>query len=438
MTVHRRFIVLLLVIYGSTATIAYIYFRQEPIAFFIIELVCLLTIPVSIKLYLSLTKPLSYLVAGLETIKDKDFSATLVKTGFPELDKLIEMYNSMIEQLRTERSLQQEQHFFLEKLIDASPAGIVILDVNNRIVSCNSAALRFLSLPFQQLKAKSFADLSGPLPEALACLGTDESTLVSDIRGSSFTCRKSSFIDAGFQRTFFIIEEVTREMAVAERRVYEKLIRMMAHEVNNSVGAINSILQTGKEYGQLLPEHLQGAFSNALTVALDRNSELCLFIDKLAAIVRLSPPDKRDVAINSLIEPLAVLFEIECRERQILLSIHPGETNQSVLLDREQMQQVLINIVKNSCESIGTGGEIYINAFTSPLRLTIRDNGKGIDEKARYQLFNPFFSTKKRGQGIGLMLIKEILTNHSFPFSLQTLDNGWTVFEIQFQERQDT
>lgn len=103
-----------------------------------------------------------------------------------------------------------------------------------------------------------------------------------------------------------------------------------------------------------------------------------------------------------------------------------------IAADVQQIEQVLINIVKNAMESIVADGNITVTTQLNPPCLVIQDNGAGIPEAVRQQLFTPFFSTKKNGQGIGLTMIRDILLNHQFPFSLETDEIGLTRFTIRF------
>lgn len=106
-----------------------------------------------------------------------------------------------------------------------------------------------------------------------------------------------------------------------------------------------------------------------------------------------------------------------------------------VSLDPNQFEQVLINIIKNSIESIGHQGEIKIHTNHTPASVTISDNGAGISEEQKHHLFTPFYSTKTSGQGIGLTFTREVLHQHQANFSLETKENGWTDFEITFPNR---
>lgn len=158
------------------------------------------------------------------------------------------------------------------------------------------------------------------------------------------------------------------------------------------------------------------------------------FIARLAEVVKIPDPNLQTVSLNRQVEACRLLMEHVCRQHQIRLSADLDAANPQVRLDTVLFEQVLVNIVKNAAESIGTEGEIRIRTTARPLQLEIADNGAGISPEDEDKLFTPFFSTKPTGQGIGLIFIREILTKHDCVFSLKTDSDGWTRFRICFPE----
>lgn len=160
--------------------------------------------------------------------------------------------------------------------------------------------------------------------------------------------------------------------------------------------------------------------SEALQIAVERNSNLNIFMRNFADLVRLPPPKKQQVDIMSVVISTATLMETRAGDKKIRF-IYPVNVGPVFIpADQQQIEQVLINIIKNAMESIGETGEISFSLDPVSKILTISDTGKGIDDELAQNLFRPFFSTKKDGQGIGLTLIREILYNHGFNFSLKT------------------
>jgi signal transduction histidine kinase len=148
-----------------------------------------------------------------------------------------------------------------------------------------------------------------------------------------------------------------------------------------------------------------------------------------ADLVRLPVPNKKPVAIGRLAGQVVLLMRRGVGEDRI---IELAGDDFLVMADELQLEQVLINIVKNALEATSAGGMVRVLVDGVGRRLIVTDNGCGIDPEVEAKIFTPFFSTKKNGQGIGLTLIREVLGAHGFHFSLRTLDNGLTSFELHF------
>ncbi|HEY0898999.1 MAG TPA: ATP-binding protein, partial [Sphingobacteriaceae bacterium] len=397
------------------------------------EVFILISLFLSWELYKQLLQPLKILLEGINAITDKDFTVKFLKTGKYEVDQLIGVYNRMIDSLRAERKMQEEQHLFLEKLINTSPTGIIILDYDQLVTSVNPRALGLLGLKEKDLVRKTFGMISHPILNELKSLEPGESKTVAISGKESYKCQKSSFIDRGFPRYFIMIEELSTEILLAEKKAYGKVIRMMAHEVNNTIGPVNSIINSALQIQKLNGESPNLDLNYALQVAIDRNDNLNAFMRNLADVVKLPPPNKKAVDIHQLVTTTGKLMELRAAEKGIKVGYQLPEEHLVVQADAQQLEQVLINILKNSIEAIDAGSDGKIEVFieTSPAKLIIRDNGKGIPTEVEPNLFTSFYSTKKDGQGIGLTLIREILMNHGFEFSL-TSGEGCTEFTIAF------
>jgi signal transduction histidine kinase len=175
-------------------------------------------------------------------------------------------------------------------------------------------------------------------------------------------------------------------------------------------------------------------FETALNVVLDRTDRLNVFMRNFADVFRLPPLNPQPCDARSLIEDVAFLFKAECAKRRIEI-VWDEQTNlEPVLLDRGQMEQVFVNVLKNAIEAINDSGAVTIRLGKQAGRsyVVIEDTGCGIAPAARANLFTPFFSTKDNGQGIGLTLVQEILDHHGFEFSLESQPGQPTEFTIYF------
>ncbi len=429
MKLKTRYITFAVVVHGTMILLSLVLLQYNKWLFLIAELLVVLSIAATVHLYRAFLKPLELLSAGVDSIKDRDFSSTFVETGQEELDRLIDVYNRMIEQLRLERVTQREQHYFLERLIEAIPIGVVILDLDERVSLLNRTAHEILQVPPDRLLGCALGDVVSGVWEELGELQAGESRTLRANSMQTYRCHKSYFLDRGFHRHFILIEELTREIIASQKTAYEKVIRMMSHETNNSVGAVNSILQSSLAFS-LGSTEASGEFKDAIQVAIDRNKSLIQFMANLAEVVRIPPPAKEPFDLHELLRSAEVLMSSECQRRRInwTSDLTPGPL--IVEIDAHQMGQVIMNIVKNAIEAIDHDGCITVRTTANPRTLSITDNGTGIRAEDLPNLFTPFFSTKRNGQGVGLTLVREVLNNHGFNFVLERTPDSQTVFRI--------
>jgi two-component system nitrogen regulation sensor histidine kinase NtrY len=430
MRLRTKYILLVFILHLVTLVLTLVIFKDNKILFLVSEVFVIISILISWNLYRELIQPLKSLMSGLEAIKDRDFNIKFLPTGKHEVDELIGVYNQMMDRLRMERTLQEQQHFFLEKLISTSPTGIIILNHDAQIHQVNPKALQILTLTEADLVDRHIHDLSNPLLKQIGELKSGEARTVRYNGASTFKIQKSHFMDRGFPRHFIMIEELTLEILAAEKNVYGKVIRMMAHEVNNTIGPVNSIIQSALSSADRWMEKDED-LKEALQVAFDRNQNLNHFMRNFADLVKLPAPNKRPLDTRAFTTSIYRLMKVQAEERNIQMQIL-GEATMFVSADEQQMEQALINIVKNAMEAIGRDGLITFYLNTAESSLTITDTGSGVSVVESTQLFSPFFSTKKDGQGIGLTLVREILNNHGYRFSLTTVKEKQTAFKIYF------
>jgi signal transduction histidine kinase len=351
------------------------------------------------------------------------------------LDDLVGVYNQMADRLRDERTRQQEQNAFLERVLAASPAGIVVMDFDERIVSANPAARRLLasSEARDALVGRALAELDGGLAPALAELGDGESRVLALSGGRRVKCQRAQFLDRGFARPFFVLEELTDELRRSEKAAYDKLIRMMSHEVNNTAAAVGSLLSACLNYREQIVGEDRGDYTSALEVAIARTRSLSAFMNDFADVVRLPPPRREPTDIAELVSRVVALMRAEAERHRIQLQVDLTPELPRVEIDPVQMEQVLLNILKNGMQAAGDGGTVTLRLARegSHVVLTVRDTGPGILPGAREHLFTPFFTTKENGQGIGLTLVREILTAHGFEFTLENHHAGGAEFLVR-------
>lgn len=424
------------ILLGCMGVMFFLLLPTSEYTFYVAEGTVVVCLSFLVYFYRKTVMPLHTIGNAMDLLSEQDFSSRLRPVGQRDADRIVHLFNRLMEQLKNERLHVREQNHFLDLLISVSPMGVILFDFNRNITSANAAALKFLgNLTEQDVLGRSMGEIQSALAEKLAqvAYGSVETVRLND--AMIYRCSHLSFIDRGYAHPFLLIESLTSEIVKAEKKTYEKVIRMIAHEVNNSVAGVTSTLDSLND--------IIGTYDGAeelchtIQICSDRCYGMNHFIARLAEIVRIPEPQLQTVSLNNQVDACRVLMENVCQRRQIRLHRFFDPCNPEVQLDPILFEQVLVNIVKNAAESIGQDGDIEIHVSGNPVVLEIADNGTGITKDNEDKLFTPFFSTKPEGQGIGLILIREILTKHGCLFSLKTYPDGWTRFKICFPHKME-
>ena len=379
--------------------------------------------------YRKIVKPLNTIGSGMELLREQDFSSRLSPVGQYEADRVVNIFNRMMEQLKNERLRLREQNNFLDLLIKASPMGVIITSLDEDLSELNPMALKMLGVRLEDVQGKKMKEIDSPLAVELANLPKGEKVTVRLNDSNIYRCTHSSFIDRGFQHPFYLVETLTYEVMKAEKKAYEKVIRMIAHEVNNTTAGITSTLDTVEQ--ALSSEEGMEDICDVMRVCTDRCFSMSRFITRFADVVKIPEPTLSSVNLNDLVFTCKRFMEGMCNDRRITLRMEMDESLKDVMLDAALFEQVLVNIIKNAAESIEADGEIIVRTL-APATVEVIDNGQGISKETEAKLFSPFFSTKPNGQGIGLIFIREVLMRHGCTFSLRTYADGLTRFRITF------
>jgi len=435
-SLRARFLLYLALVHLVFVAVAWIVLRQQRLWLILVEVFFALSFGFGWWLTRRLSEPADILRTGVELLSSGDLMSRFRETPQPEVNRLIRLYNRMVDHLRDERAANQEQDSLLRRLIALSPSGVVQLDFDGRIQSMNPGACEILGVTEASARGQGLEWFGGALAREIEGLGEGEARLVT-IRGRrKVRCRRLSFMDRGFSRTCLMLEELTKELHASEKAAYEKLIRTMSHEVNNTSGAVISLLESCLAYGRQIGTSDRADFESGLGVAVARTRHMNEFMKSFADVVRLPAPVLRPVALEDLLRDVARLFSPECEQRRIAWHSRIEAGLRPVRVDRGQMEQALVNIVRNAIEAIREDGEIVVSLGMDQGVLTLRveDSGGGISPEVAARLFTSFFSSKPNGQGIGLTLVQEILIAHGLDYSLETVAPGRAGFRIRFVE----
>ena len=395
MSAFWRFFLLILFLHLALGWCLNDILGDQPGLFILAEIGLLITFLFSLNVYSSFRKPLKLIQSGIDALADQDFTVKFTPTSSNEMNQLIETYNQMIDKIREERISLAEQHYFLEQLIEASPNGLILLDYDHKVSNLNQSAVTILEqFGYEENTANEFVE------KYLLKDQSGEGFILSPKGFQKYKVQPGTFIHRGFSRKFFSIQDLSKDLLETEKKAYGKVIRMMAHEVNNSIGAINSILQTTHE---VLADEMKDTehedLVNGLSVAIERNQLLNRFMRNFADVIKLPPPELESYSINKLLKRVAQLMQFKAESQGITIEMKLPDYEVMVKMDPKQMEQAIINIIKNAMEAILDKGTIEIRMYSNPTKIEIADNGSGIDSQNCQSIIHSFSKYKNDWSG---------------------------------------
>lgn len=430
MSLKFKYILFIAVIHIVLVLVVYQLLEDNKWLFLGAELLIVFSLFLSYQLYKGFIKPIQLMQSGVDAIADADFSIKYTKTGSVEINNLIETYNRMIDQLREERTLMSGQSYFLQNLIEVTPLGIIIMDYDGNLSNVNPAAAKILGIS-DDWAEKSLDEYTSELIPRIQNIANDTPTMIEVNGIDKYKVQVNEVVHQGFKRKFILIDDLSTELLKTQKEAFGKIIRMMAHEVNNSMGAVNSILDTVVEFG--FDENADPVLKESLEIARERNVGLGKFMANYASVLRLPEPQMQKMDLASLLKKSGQLYKPRAKELDISIEFDVPKHPVTIIGDKLLLEQAISNIIKNAIEAIHQDGDIKISCIEYPPSFIIADNGEGIPDQIAHKLFTPFFSTKPTGQGVGLMLIRDILTSHKTDFSLRTnSETKWTEFTVKF------
>lgn len=371
---------------------------------------------------------ISRTITGFDLLKSQDTSNTLAPVGDKGADRIVSLFNALLTTLRAERLLLKEQSHFVEMLIAMNPVGIARLDLDGRFDTVNPAFTSFTGCHADDIKGRGCDALPEIWSQNFKSLDIGQSLTIRGEGNQVWRLWRLAYQDRGFRRQFFMIERLTDEILAAERQMYNKVVRVMAHEVNNTMAGLLPLLQI------LTDTTADAEIVAALKICTSRTQELSQFIDRYAELARIPQPKCAPIAIDEFIEESLPILRTTAGEGIALKAAHDGPRGH-VNADRALLRHALINIVKNAAESIKKtqriDGEIII--ATTAHTLTISDNGAGLSDGAKQNIFSPFFTDKPGGSGIGLMFVAEVLSRQKATFTLTPSHPQGATFYIKFK-----
>jgi nitrogen fixation/metabolism regulation signal transduction histidine kinase len=354
---------------------------------------------------------------GIGSLRDRDFSVSVTPTGPDEIGDLTAEYNSLGESLRRERLNLYQRELLLDTVVQTTPLALVLTNANDHIVFGNIAA-RQLFRAGRKIEGIKFGELlaSAPQPMRDAVEGGVD-TLFSVAAGTEaeiFHVSHRPFMLNSQPHRLLLFKQLTREMAAQEVVIWKKVIRVIAHELNNSLAPITSLAHSGQVLAGA-PD--AGRLARVFSTIEERASHLATFIDGYARFAKLPRPRPAAVEWKPLLAGLKDTLSFRVLE--------PLPSRRG-WLDAPQIEQVLINLVKNAVESGSPEDEVTLGVRERDggVAIEVRDRGSGLTEEVLRDALLPFYSTKPKGTGLGLTLCREIVDAHGGRLSIANRDGG--------------
>ncbi|MGE0588476.1 MAG: PAS domain-containing sensor histidine kinase [Cyclobacteriaceae bacterium] len=367
-------------------------------------------------------------------ISQKDFTTTYSEQGKGKsFSRLYSALNHITSQFRSISEEKEAQFIFLSLLVEQIRIGILSIDQHGKIHLINQTMKGFLSNP----NIKSLDDLEindKELAMAFRDAHPGDSQVIrkaidGKIAPLTISVSEISIRDNRFK--LISAQDIRNELEANELEAWQRLIRVLTHEIMNSVSPIISLTATlskvvaaRNEANETFSESDRETLQKGMEAILSRSKGLHHFADAYRSLTRLPQPQFQKVSVSDFIEKLLLLFDEEIKQKRISVS-RSADPHLKMTVDPELLEQVLINILKNAIEAIEGQPKpmITINASLTAdnrILITVSDNGSGIEKDVLDKIFIPFFTTKKSGTGIGLPLSKQIVQIHRGELSIQS------------------
>ena len=372
--------------------------------------------------------PLRTLANLLEAMREGDFSIRArTVIGTDALSEAMQQVNAIGETLHAQRLGALEATALLRKVMEEIDVGVFAFDEVNRLQLVNRAGARLLAQPAERLLQRDAESLG-----LSDCLTGDFSQTIQRTfpsGGGRWGISRSSFREGGKPHQMLVITDLTRALREEELLAWQRLVRVLGHELNNSLTPIKSIagsLETIVKR-EPLPEDWRDDMARGLSVIANRSEALSRFTGAYAKLAGLPRPVLTAISVGAWVERTARL------ETRLQVSVESG---QPIILqaDGDQLDQLLINLLRNAADaSLETGSSKVTVSWKkcgTKLELLVKDEGLGLSGSAN--LFVPFFTTKPSGSGIGLVLSRQIAEAHGGQLTLQNrTDSGGCVAQLE-------
>lgn len=369
-------------------------------------------------IYDRVTRALQSLSNLVEALQAGDYSIRAHDDGGEgALAEVAHEVNKMAATLREQRLGAMEASALLRRVMTEIDVAVFAFDPAQRLVLANRAAERLLDQPAERLLGRAAVELN--LDSFLQ--GPEQQTVPAPLgrMGARWGVRRSPFREGGQQHQLLVISDLTKALREEEVQAWQRIVRVLGHELNNSLTPIRSIAESlvTLQNRTPRPDDWEDDLRQGMTIIATRSNSLSRFLGAYAQVARLPQPTMKPVLVSGLVQRVAVL------EQRLRVMILPGP-DVTIDADADQLEQALINLVRNATDATldvksTPAGMVSIGWTTEgrDLQIQIRDEGPGLSNTNN--LFVPFFTTKPGGSGVGLVLSRHIAEAHGGGLSLQ-------------------
>jgi two-component system nitrogen regulation sensor histidine kinase NtrY len=373
------------------------------------------------------THALEGLEDGLRAFRDADFSLRLAAPERDEVTAVKRLYNDVADLLRAQRTDVYQKELVLDTILQRTPMAVLLVDAGGRVAYSNAAA-RELFADGRRLDGQRFIDireqLALPMRDALLANGDAIVTVRTAEQDETFHLSQRTFRLNTLEHRLVLVERLTSELRRQEVAVWKKAIRVINHELNNTIAPISSLFHSAK-LAQAMDRH--DRLGEIYETIEERLAFLRTFLQSYAEFARIPPPQCAVTSWQEILADVRALYEFRTE----------GAMTMELVADRAQIQQVLINLVKNAHESGSAADDIVVSVQRNIDGTVVRvcDRGAGMTEDVLRQALVPFYTTKPTGSGLGLPLCNEIIEAHGGRLRLQAAAEGGTVVTCWLPDR---
>jgi two-component system nitrogen regulation sensor histidine kinase NtrY len=385
----------------------------------------------------------------LDSIEFDDLSYSFkTESDDPDVKRLHQELNNVLLKLRNARSIKQSESLFYKNIVMHVGIGLIVFKEDGTVDIFNSAARKLIRTNRIQ-NIEELRDVSEELVECFKKLKTGGQALLRLRIGEDIFQLSIYAIELtlrGEHVKLISLQNIQNELEEKEMEAWQNLVRVLTHEIMNSVTPISSLSATIEEeikpyiqeqYNQPLSQDQLNDIHLSLLTISKRSEGLIQFVKEFRSLTSIPKPRPSQILVRSLIEEITLLHRRELTENQIQLVTQVYPEDLTISADKVMIEQVLINLLKNAIQSFDECNDrkIEIKASINDKArtvLSIEDNGAGIDPEALEKIFIPFFTTKKTGSGIGLSLSRQIMREHKGSLTVKSTVGVGTKFLVKF------